>query len=279
MTVTQNCTCGCTSADGAHLERVRYFPRQLITPDVLTQEQEYFRARLRRHNRLLHGWGIVCGAEVVQSESKSSEVTIKSGFVLGPYGDEILIDDDLTVDVCKESPDGNALPCGNAADPWCGEVRVTRPTGQPLYLAVKYADCPTRPVRAYPSGCGCGCEEGDCQYSRIRDSFVVKVLTELPDSYANAPAPPDASALPSPCGKNGPGRPCPPCPSDPWVILATLTLSDECTVSTVNAYAHRRYALSFADYFVICKKPTITADEPGTVGHVAHVPHIPNVNV
>ncbi len=53
----------CLTGSGL-LERVRYFPRQMITPADLTQAQDYMRAKLRRHNRMLHGWGVVCGCEV-----------------------------------------------------------------------------------------------------------------------------------------------------------------------------------------------------------------------
>ena len=45
-------------------ELPRYFPGQLLTEDELEQEQQYFRDRLRLHNRLLWGWGTVCGAVV-----------------------------------------------------------------------------------------------------------------------------------------------------------------------------------------------------------------------
>ena len=49
------------------LERTRFFARQLVTPDDLTQDQIYFREKHRRHNRMLHGWGIVCGACVLRA--------------------------------------------------------------------------------------------------------------------------------------------------------------------------------------------------------------------
>ena len=50
------------------LERTRYYAGQLVGPDDLTEDQRYFRERLRRHNRLLHGWGVVCGARVRAGE-------------------------------------------------------------------------------------------------------------------------------------------------------------------------------------------------------------------
>jgi hypothetical protein len=93
-------------------ERPRFFPRQLVTPDDLTLAQDYFRNKMRRHNRYLHGWGIVCGAKVVKTvDNQPWMVVIKSGFILGPYGDEILIDHDLCFDVrtkCMSGVTGDA---------------------------------------------------------------------------------------------------------------------------------------------------------------------------
>jgi len=43
---------------------VNYFPRQLLTADDMTADQQYFLNKLRRHNRYLHGWGVVCGLEI-----------------------------------------------------------------------------------------------------------------------------------------------------------------------------------------------------------------------
>ena len=88
----------CLPSEMFSMERVRYFTRQLITPDDLTLEQEYFRNKLRRHNRFLHGWGVVCGCIVRPAYNPSSGtndpwmVRISPGYVLGPYGDEILVE-------------------------------------------------------------------------------------------------------------------------------------------------------------------------------------------
>ena len=54
-----------STKDTNRLERVRYFPRQLMTAEDMRTEQAYFVERLRRHNRLLHGWGIICGLQVL----------------------------------------------------------------------------------------------------------------------------------------------------------------------------------------------------------------------
>lgn len=245
------CQNGTGGAARTGRERTRFFPRQLVTPDDMTQDQIYFREKARRHNRLLHGWGIVCGAWVRPGES-ACEVIIEPGYILGPYGDEIVIDDEITVDLCRQDPDGNALsPCGDV-DPWCSDVRVSRRGGQALYLAVRYAECETRPVRVMPAGCGC--DDAECEYSRIRDSFALKVLTELPASYDPMPQTDIEYAVMCP-GQGDYRRQCPPCPDDPWVILATITLNDngEIGEGSLDMVSHRRYVVSFGDVYVSCR--------------------------
>lgn len=45
-------------------ERLSYFYGQTLGVAELRAEQDYFRGKLKLHNRCLHGWGIVCGLEV-----------------------------------------------------------------------------------------------------------------------------------------------------------------------------------------------------------------------
>jgi hypothetical protein len=259
MSTPECATCG--TGDAPYLERMRFFPGQLITSDDLIQEQNYQRARMRRHNRLLHGWGVVCGAWVKpkatssdDQQGNSAEVIVDPGYVLGPYGDEIVIEAPVTVDVTSEDLDGNAVPCGGVADPWCANVRIDRTPGQPLYLAVKYAECQTRPVRSH--ACGCGCDDG-CEYSRIRDSFVLKVLTELPKSHHPMKGKKGDLHGVLQCevdaeGDPVPRRPCLACPPDPWVVLAQISMASPSAVGTVDCDAHRRYPAAFGPYYYMC---------------------------
>lgn len=248
MTIEQLTTC--RTAGSAGLERTRFFPRQLITPDDLTQEQRYHREKIRRHNRMLHGWGVVCGLYVRLGEGPC-EVIVEPGYALGPYGDEIVVEQEVTVDLCHEDPDGNAVsPCGDS-DIWCSDVRTNRTPGQPLYLAIRYAECHTRPVRVMPGGCGC--DEGDCEYSRIRDSFAIKVLSSLPDSYNPMPDPNVTDILR--CGDNQDfRRTCPTCPEEPWVILATIQVGADGEISDegIDNLALRRFVASFAEFYFTC---------------------------
>jgi hypothetical protein len=241
----------CPPNGNVGLERTRFFQRQLITPDDLNQNQTYFREKMRRHNRMLHGWGVVCGVRVRQGTG-DCEIVVEPGYILGPYGDEIIIDQEVTVDLCREGLDGNAVsPCANDLDPWCNDIRVNRQPGQPLYVAVRYAECQSRPVRVHTNGCGCN--EGECEYSRIRDSYAVKVLTSLPESYSEARRPPRASVV-GRCTEEQmkTGIPCFDCPTEPWVILADVVLDNKGTIAKIDCFSHRRYILSFAEYYFQC---------------------------
>src|SRR6478672_11351488 len=107
MTKSTPCGCSgsaaptpCDSPELRGLERTRFFAHQLVMPDDLTQDQIYFREKMRRHNRMLHGWGVVCGACVTKGQGKC-DVIVQSGYVLGPYGDEIVIPRDVPIDLCK----------------------------------------------------------------------------------------------------------------------------------------------------------------------------------
>src|SRR5512146_3421928 len=175
MNTNTNCCGGgvtTTVCDSTIAELPRYYPRQLITPDDLTLEQDYFRDRLRRHNRLLHGWGVVCGALVCPVTTKDAngvvsvalwQVQVQPGYILGPYGDEVGLDCPRTVDLRTRGISGvSGDPCVDVPDPWCSQVTVAREPGT-LYIAVKYKQSMTRPVRVQPIGCGC--DDSSCECS------------------------------------------------------------------------------------------------------------------
>ena len=252
-----NTPCGtCQGGDLRGLERTRFFARQIVTPDDLTQDQIYFREKSKRHNRMLHGWGVVCGA-CVRRGAKPCEVIIEPGYLLGPFGDEIVIDRDTVVDVCKLGTGEMDGCCGEELDPWCSDVKADCAAGT-YYLAVKYSECMSRPVRG-GGGCGCGCDDHDCEYSRIRDGFSVKLLRNLPQGYTTPMKPPPFSVV-DPCGRAQTARACPPCPTDPWVIVADVSVDAQCQVRAVNCFTHRRYVMSFAEFFYACAPATA----PGT---------------
>lgn len=238
----------------AGLEKPRFFAYQIVMPADLTLAVDYFYERQRRHNRLLHGWGVVRGAWV--SRVDEWQLSITPGYVLGPQGDEIVIDRPLQFDIRVEGLDGLAVSASEAADPWCSTVRVNRRPELPLYVAVRYSECQTRPVQV--ASAGCGSNEPGCEYSRLRETYAVKVLSQLPASYSGAAAPPPYEQTHSLAGGGGVAggiqddpRPWLPPPADPWVILADLRLQADGALglSSVDNLTHRRYVASHGDFY------------------------------
>jgi hypothetical protein len=78
-------------ADGT-LTRPRYFDGKVLTAADLELEQDYGRARHRRHNRLLHGVGVVSGYGVSLGSDDDGQVVIVSpGLAIGLTGEELLL--------------------------------------------------------------------------------------------------------------------------------------------------------------------------------------------
>lgn len=282
MKTTSSRSCGCqdnSSCDSSIAELPRYYPRQLITPDDLTLEQNYFRDRMRRHNRLLHGWGVVCGALVCPVPSPPGsdstgpfvpwQVQVQKGYVLGPYGDEIILDCPRIVDLRTSGVSGvTGDPCVDAVDPWCSQV-FTPPESSTVHIAVKYKQCMTRPVRVQPVGCGCN--DSSCEYSRWHDGYEIGVLQECPPCTDSANKPtagynnqgmPDLGLL-----AQGPIPDCPDCHCGPWVGLAAVTVNPDGSIKSIDNCSCRRLVLSYNQFWWLCHgaAPIVTKADPNSL--------------
>lgn len=127
-------------------ERPRYFLGQVIGVDDLEQEQLYHREKARRHNRELHGWGIVHGLEVHAGRPRKCEVKISPGYALDRRGEEIVVGTGVTVDLSAHA------------------------AGKILYVAVRYDERLERPVPGLHGK----------QFTRIRETYAVEVVTRRP---------------------------------------------------------------------------------------------------
>jgi WD40 repeat protein len=249
------------TVDSIPLLRPRYFARQLVTDADLTADQAYVGERLRRANRLLHGYGVVCGLEVLLPVPTKSDgpptVIVTPGFALGPQGDEIEVpvQQQLTID------------CAERLVPDCKDLNAT-PQKQRVYLVVRYVEEQVKPVPALPNGC---VPAVGCEFSRFQADFGFEWHTELPPTSGQL----DCATLrcvsltrtaPAPTAGSPELFACAPKSAETGVVLAAIDLSPEEGIGI--DYSVRTQLLSTQRMLALlrCKlsepPPAISAIEP-----------------
>jgi hypothetical protein len=126
------------------LKRPSYFVGRLLDAATLQSEQDYLREKHRRHNRKLHGSGIVCGLEVQVNAIAGSDgdcIVVEPGYAIDRYGEEIAVSE-----------------CVRLALPADGDV---------TYVTLRYWDHPCSvPSPGTPD---VGCIEEACAMAIVRD--------------------------------------------------------------------------------------------------------------
>jgi hypothetical protein len=171
---------------------------------------------------------------------------VSAGYILGPHGDEIVIQTNRIVDLRTQgitSKSGD--PSGELVDPWCSPVYTGQLPPQ-VYVAVKYKEIMTRPVRVQPVGCGC--DETQCEYSRLCDGYEIGLLPGCPDSQLQPPPLDNFADV-----VKGALHNCPPCPPSPWVVLAEVKLAEDGSITEIDNCICRRMVLSFAHAWWRCE--------------------------
>ena len=168
------CPPPCPACGGLQcLCRPRFFSGQLLTDEDLNRLDRYIVEKNKLHNRYLHGWGVVCGLEVGCDPCDKGSVTVKTGYALAPCGEDIVVCDDRSVNICDliNQCRPTSDPCVNPLGSNSSSVnRGDCPDGiERWVLAICYQESPSRgitPLRgdsgsACSSGCNCG-GSGSC---------------------------------------------------------------------------------------------------------------------
>ena len=199
--------CSYKFPEGA-LARPDYQPGNYLLPDDLQTGQQYLQQRLRRHHRLLHGAGVICGMSVTAAGDPSHPwgVYVCPGYAIGPYGDEIEMVSRELLDI------GDSL--------WMNFVSEGLPGV--AFVGIGYSEELVNPV-ASPTP-DCVCTETSYTPSRIKDSHKLSVLWA--DYYERR--------FPfSICSREL--VPCAPCPPSPYLLLARINLPASVGSSIVAA--------------------------------------------
>src|SRR5947209_1137950 len=142
--------------------RPRFFAGQLLTDEDLNRLDRYIVEKNKLHNRYLHGWGVVCGLEVVCQPC--NVVTVRPGYALSQCGEDIVVCAATEVDVCalinrcrEKKPQWECEPWGGGRDDaQCRDVY------EDWLLAIRYDEKPSRGVMALRGSSWCGCGGSSC---------------------------------------------------------------------------------------------------------------------
>ena len=127
----------------SQLDQIIFFAGKLLTVADLEQEQNYLVARFRRHNRFLHGWGIVAGLTV--STDGNSGITVEPGLAIDCAGIELLL-------------------------PEPAHVQLVGLSGM-QFVTIGYCELLVAPQPA---------PNGDTEFSRVRESVKVELQGSNP---------------------------------------------------------------------------------------------------
>ena len=205
-------------------ERNNYYYGKCFTVRDLQQEQSYFNDKRYLINRMVLGWGVVCGLDVYW-DPKSRNVVVTPGMALDCCGREIVICEDKRLSFDKDDDDYYRQD-------------NQRPEGK-FVLCLEYDECNADPVELPPANCD---EKAKQEYNRIRETYKLRLKPwdeacpkeppkehDCPDHYKHdglkvGPYPPSTCKSPNLhqflCDKL---RHCPECESCDCVIIATIT--------------------------------------------------------
>jgi hypothetical protein len=175
-------------------ERIRYFTGRHMTARDFRDEDAYHRTHRHLHNRLLHGWGVVCGLEVLhhpRPECRRDRVVVRCGLALDCCGREVVVPRD---DVAPPIP-WETRPKGEEA----GHHEV-------LLLCLRFTEtCVEKtPVLYSPEACSSPAMED----GRIREGYELAwrwVREEELDKYGWR----SRRGCPPPEREGEPEKPCP----------------------------------------------------------------------
>jgi len=198
---------GATRCADIVLERNRYFTGKFMAARDFRDEQDYFLSRHRLHNRLLHGWGIVCGLTVDRhwdERCADRQVIVKKGIAIDCCGRELVLTKDTVVEVWPAAEEGTGdESTAEQREPQRKQGYEPPPPVRRYLLFIKYCEKPIECVPAlYDDSCGCGRGQAREEANRIREDACLEAMP-LEDAeegcwprggngggYAGAPSPP-----------------------------------------------------------------------------------------
>jgi hypothetical protein len=168
----------CAACGAPVMERNRYYTGKFMTARDFQGEQEYLRSRHQLHNRLVHGWGIICGLEVKphkRQECHAKTVVVKAGVALDCCGREVVLGEDTVFDVPRtKRAEPHQAPPEPAQDYKAAPEKGAPEHREHLLLCLYYAE---HEIELTPAIYSEGTSEGESeQANRVRECASLRLV-------------------------------------------------------------------------------------------------------
>jgi hypothetical protein len=150
------------------LARNNYFTGKLLVERDFTDEQWYFREKIRLHHQRLHGTGVVCGLEITQHPNVNCQdrlVVVHPGSAIDCCGHDILVAQEEVLDFTTAPAVKALINAGDTKD-------------HTLQFCLAWRECPTEDVPILYDECGC--DDTQCAPNRVLESFAIEVKVDPP---------------------------------------------------------------------------------------------------
>lgn len=78
-----------------NFKRVNYYAGKMLTLEDFKTDQQYYKDRMKLHNRFLHGCGIVSGLKISLSNKLGDVLVVSPGYAIDPHGNDVILPKDL----------------------------------------------------------------------------------------------------------------------------------------------------------------------------------------
>jgi len=130
------------------LKRNNHLSAGVLTAEEFQTDQEYFLEKLRRHNRALHGFGVVYG---LKTKRQGTQIVVEPGLALDCGGNEIVVAQVVKTELPAEATESSSV-----------------------YLCIRYAE------RYAEKLCGVDSDRSGNESSLIEETFELVILSQNP---------------------------------------------------------------------------------------------------
>jgi hypothetical protein len=194
------------------LVRNRYFYGKLLDVFHFELEQNYFNAKRWLLNRLVSGFGVICGLDVQLGDDRKS-IIVLPGVAIDKWGREIIV---------PNPSDPVDLPAVPAQEDDTKEQKAPEDTF--VHICLCFHECTSDPVPALAGNCE---TEVFCAPSAIREQYRIAIKDGTAPEIATDCSIPDVISgdrINYPALALHVTRPCPELPADPCIPLANVRL-------------------------------------------------------